>query len=411
MPVDGESLIAAFEQAWQQGETDLSQYLASQVEHVPTNWLWELAMIDLEFRWKQTSQGHIFHDALGGQPRVEDYVRALPNQAWRTPPNFAAAEEYRVRRIWGDRPHHDHYLARFPAHLLTLPALLQAIDQELAADHPALAPPWLFPHALLPPDPRAPLPSADYLLQKHVGTGGMGKVYQAWQISLDRPVAVKALLKSRQYDAATVERFLQEGRVLAKLRHPHIVGVQGCGRFPGGGYFLVMDWIDGQDLAQHLQAGPWEISAAARLTCTVAQTLEFAHQHGVIHCDLKPANLLLDKAGQVFVSDFGLAHLLQADVPTLPAGGTWSYLAPEQATGETLTPAVDVYGLGGLLYHLLSGNPPRTSTQSLNITPHPLPSTTPTQLSNLCFRCLSFSPSLRPPTAQAVADELLDWLT
>jgi RNA polymerase sigma factor (sigma-70 family) len=212
-------------------------------------------------------------------------------------------------------------------------------------------------------DPRAPLPWSDYLVQEHLGSGGFGKVYRALQKSLGRPVAVKALRKSRQHDPQAVEQFIQEARVLARLRHPGIVGIQGLGRFPGGGHFLVLDLIEGEDLQRRIERERPSIDEALRITIAVAEAIQYAHEHGVIHGDLKPSNVLVDRVGGVYVTDFGLARLLPSatsdDAPSEFPGGTLAYLAPEVARGEAARESVDVYGLGALLYALLTGQRPR----------------------------------------------------
>jgi len=274
------------------------------------------------------------------------------------------------------------------------------IDLELAADGAAVADQRkTFQVAM--PDVRAPLPWSDYLIQQHLGTGGMGKVYRAKQRSLDRLVAVKALLKARQSDPRAVEQFLLEARIVGGLRHPNIVGVHGLGRFPGGGYFLVMDYVDGQDLAARLRCGPVSIAEAVRITADVAGAIHYAHQNGVIHCDLKPANVLVDRTGRVYVTDFGLAALVTR-LPSVIVGGTHGYLAPE-AAGSLCEPtvAIDVFGLGALLYALLTRSIPGEIVGT-----HPWTPTVPEWLQAVCARCLDREPSNRYASAADVQEAL-----
>jgi len=260
------------------------------------------------------------------------------------------------------------------------------IDRELAADS-AVAVSRRPKLQVAIPDVRAPLPYSDYLIQQHLGTGGMGKVYRAMQRSLDRPVAVKALLKSRLSNPRAVEQFLQEARIVGSLRHPNIVGVHGLGRFPGGGYFLVMDFVQGEDIAAKLRGGPVSIADAVKITADVAGAIHYAHQQGVIHCDLKPANVLVERSGRVYVVDFGLAALVKC-APSVVDGGTHGFLAPEVAASSCEpTVAIDVFGLGALLYALLTGKPPHERASPLL-----LPPTMPEWVRAVCARCLDPEP-------------------
>jgi DNA-directed RNA polymerase specialized sigma24 family protein len=256
-------------------------------------------------------------------------------------------------------------------------------------------------------DPRAPLRYSDYLLEKLLGAGGMGKVYEATQRSLGRRVAVKSLLKSRQADPRAVEQFLREGQVLASLRHPNIVGFHGLGRFPGGGYFLVMDLIEGRDLQSLLGGGPLPVDRAVQIVRTVAAAVGHVHHHGVIHCDLKPANILLDKSGQPVVTDFGLAQLVKREAIVI--GGTSGYMAPELVEERIrLSPAVDVYGLGALLFALLTGMPPGPAELCL---PSQRRNDIPPPLDLVCRRSLCRDPAKRLQNVQeftAALDDCVD---
>jgi serine/threonine protein kinase len=204
----------------------------------------------------------------------------------------------------------------------------------------------------------APLRYADYVLEKLLGAGGMGKVFRAREKGSGKTVAIKALHKSRQAEKRAVERFVQEAKILGRLRHPNIVGVRGLGRFPGGGYFLVMDHVDGVDLQTRLKSGLFSWSDTVRIVTAVASAIQYAHDRGVVHCDLKPANVLLDASGRVFVTDFGFAFLVAADAVHCGIGGTAGYIAPELLLGQSLpTPAADIYALGKLTWMLVAGAP------------------------------------------------------
>lgn len=254
----------------------------------------------------------------------------------------------------------------------------------------------------------------------------MGKVYRAWQQSLARPVTVKALLKSRQHDAEAVERFLLEGELLRRLQHPNIVGVHGLGRFPSGGYFLVLDYIDGQDLARWIEPQLPEIRRSAEIAIAICDAIQYAHQQGIVHCDLKPGNVLLDKNENVFVTDFGLAQLLShnaSDKQSFAAGGTLGYMAPEQLniSPSNFNPTIDIYGIGAILYSLLTGHAPIEAddidaTVELLTSGEPLtkPSAwredVPVDLEAICLRCLDKDPSRRFSSAADIAAALQSWL-
>ncbi len=183
-------------------------------------------------------------------------------------------------------------------------------------------------------DPRAALSYSDFRLERLVGSGGMGKVYRATQHSTGRRVALKSLLKSRQADTNAVEKFLQEGEILASLNHPNIVRFQGIGRFPGGGYFIAMDFIDGSDLQSRIVTRPFTADEAVRIVGIVSRAIAHAHERGIVHGDIKPANILVDPSDRVHVTDFGLARFCGPSpaVPPWLIGGTAGYIAPKFAT-------------------------------------------------------------------------------
>jgi serine/threonine-protein kinase len=205
---------------------------------------------------------------------------------------------------------------------------------------------------------------SDFILERLLGSGAMGKVYRARDKRSGNIVAVKSLHKSRQTDARAVGQFLREAQILASLSHPGIVGVRGLGRFPGGGYFLVMDYMDGTDLEARLRSGPLPLHEATAIVTQVASAVAYAHAHGVVHCDLKPANILLDGEGRAVVTDFGFAWLTIKDPRRIVGaiGGTTGYIAPEVLFGRRQpTPASDIYALGVLLWVLVTGIVPMDS--------------------------------------------------
>ncbi|RCS54256.1 hypothetical protein DTL42_03675 [Bremerella cremea] len=271
----------------------------------------------------------------------------------------------------------------------------------------------------LPPfgDRIATLSWQDYILKQHIGSGGFGKVYRAIEKRRHRTVAVKSLHKRHQTNPFALGQLIRESQLMAKVCHPGIVGLHGLGQYPGGGYFLVMDWVDGENLQQRIDRAALPVSSAIRIVRHVAVAIAAAHRSNVIHGDLKPSNILLSRQNTVYVVDFGLASLHSQIVDTPPVrGGTLAYLAPEQLTSSAADFTVDVYGLGGLLYALLTGKPPRCGEPiailsaleqgDLPLAPASLGMTLPTSLETFLMRCLATNPSERPSSAQQFLHEL-----
>src|SRR5256884_258130 len=202
----------------------------------------------------------------------------------------------------------------------------------------------------------------DYELLEEVGRGGQGVVFRARQKSLNRTVALKVISLGQWASKAHLKRFRLEAEAAARLEHPGIVPIHEVGERDGSCYFS-MKFVEGGQLDEVVRRAPMSIRRAVELMANVARTVHYAHEHGILHCDIKPGNSLLDAKGEPHLTDFGLARLVQSDstvTRTLEVLGTPSYMAPEQAVGNNaaVSSITDVYGLGAVLYQLLTGQPP-----------------------------------------------------
>jgi WD40 repeat protein len=264
----------------------------------------------------------------------------------------------------------------------------------------------------------------DYELIDEIARGGMGVVYQARQISLNRIVALKMILAGQFASDDDVKRFHSEARAAANLEHPGIVPVFEVGRHEGQHYFT-MGYVRGQSLAARVALGPLPPNEAARIIAIAASAVQHAHQHGIIHRDLKPGNILIDEQGLPRVTDFGLAKRVTDDSGVTVTGqilGTPSYMPPEQAAGrmDAIGPASDVYALGAVLYTLLVGRPPfqaagpvETLMQVIQREPfsaRKLNADVPVDLDTIALKCLEKDPQRRFASASELADELQRYL-
>lgn len=260
----------------------------------------------------------------------------------------------------------------------------------------------------------------NYRVLEVLGRGGMGVVYKAWQANLDRVVAVKVLSAGAHAGAAELERFKREAMMAGRLQHPGIVAIHDWGEDEGVPFFS-MEYVPGKDLARVVaESGPMESRRAAGLVLSVANAVAYAHQHQVLHRDLKPQNLLLNAQGTVKITDFGLAKPLDSGLSLTDTGlvlGTAGYMAPEQERGlATIGPAVDVYGLGAVLYHLLTGRAPFVGNamgdvlaqvrSAEPISPRRLNPGVPPDLETICLACLEKEPRRRYASAPELAEEL-----
>ena len=265
----------------------------------------------------------------------------------------------------------------------------------------------------------------EYELMEEIARGGMGVVYKARQVKLNRTVAVKMILAGQLAGEDAVKRFYTEARAAAGLHHPNIVAIHEVGEHDGQHYFS-MDYVDGESLAARIGRGPLPAREAAELLRKVASAISFAHVENVIHRDLKPANILLDREGEPHVSDFGLAkHTAKSEDATdqsLTATGqvlgTPSYMPPEQAAGKSaeIGPHSDVYSLGAILYCMLTGRPPFQAASAMDtlmqvlqsepVSPRSLNQAVPVDLNTICLKCLEKDPARRYASSAEFAEEI-----
>jgi serine/threonine protein kinase len=264
----------------------------------------------------------------------------------------------------------------------------------------------------------------DYELFEEVGRGGQGVVFRARQKSLNRIVALKVIGLGQWATKAHLRRFRLEAEAAASLDHPCIVPIYEVGERNGQCYFS-MKFVEGGQLDEVVKPAPLSIRQTVELIAKVARTVHYAHEHGILHRDIKPGNILLDAKGEPHLTDFGLARLVESEstvTRTLEVLGTPSYMAPEQAVaGNTpVTKATDVYGLGAVIYQLLTGHPPfaggttyETITLLLEDEPR-LPRLwnpkVDRDISTICLKCLEKNPQRRYASALAVAEDLERWL-
>src|SRR6058998_1795135 len=264
----------------------------------------------------------------------------------------------------------------------------------------------------------------DYELLEEVGRGGQGVVFRARQKSLNRTVALKVISLGQWASETHLKRFRREAEAAASLDNPGIVPIYEVGERDGSCYFS-MQFIEGGQLDEVVRREPMAIRRAVELIAKVARTVHYAHEHGILHRDIKPGNILLDGKNEPHLTDFGLARLIETEstvTRTMEVLGTPSYMAPEQAVGnnDAVSSVTDVYGLGAVLYQLLTGQPPfagGTTYETIKL----LLDTEPRQprllnpkidrdLSTICLKCLEKDPKRRYTSALALAEDLERWL-
>lgn len=426
-----EQIIREFEQAWLAGQfPDIAKALPNDVP-ARAAILPQLVLADLEFRLKRREP-----------VRVETYLQRFPELSSNSPAvrEFVAAE-FHLRRRFEPLLSPAEYQRRFPQFADLIGNLTddssdaygtQMFRLETVAgtktDNVLLQSGDSITMFRSQDDPITDAGDiadwSDLEIREEIGQGGMGRVYLAWQRSLERIVAVKVLRSFADLPADAHVRFRREAIAAAQLHHPNIVQVFSIGEIAGVPFY-VMEHVAGGDLARRLNGQRWPARGGAQLIETLARALHVAHQQRLLHRDLKPSNILLTSEGIPKVGDFGLAKRLDQSPDRTTREtlmGTPSYMSPEQAVGEseTLTPATDVYSLGAILYELLTGQPPFVGGGSLQVldrvrtaepmTPRRLVTQVPADLETICLQCLRKEPSRRYPTALALAEDLRRFL-
>jgi WD40 repeat protein len=368
-----------------------------------------------EQRLDEVIAAYLEADRLGQQPDPQEWLARHPDLA------------DGLRSFFADRAHFQRQAAAMPA-----PAPVVN-----PADLPTLAPYQATAVGVL----GTVRYFGDYELLEEIARGGMGVVFKARQVSLNRTVALKMILAGQLASATDVQRFHQEAEAAANLDHPNIVPIYEIGEHEGQHYFS-MKLIEGSSLVTHMPAFQAKRGGAVQLLATVARAVHYAHQRGILHRDLKPANVLLSfsreppaSAGGALaggsrlndcvplVTDFGLAKRVEGDKELTHSGaivGTPSYMAPEQATARKgLTIAADVYSLGAILYELLTGRPPFKAETPLDTVlqlldreperPRTLDPRINRDLETICLKCLEKDPHKRFGSAEALAEDLERW--
>lgn len=350
-----ESLIQ-YEACWTSGQApELSEwyvrtldrmYELRDLKQVKQQILFEFLAIDFEYRTRNQGERESLQTPLDLEQM--DLVRDVfgSRADW---PDELVAEEYRMHRRTQALPatSRSSKIRDFVA--VSRSSCLLRVDLELARETKSV------PHRFvaLPRDSRATLDARDFTIKSHLGSGGMGKVYMAWSSILGRHVAIKFLRKDLLRDPRAIEQFVEEAVVLSQLRHPGIIGIHGLGQSKHGSYFLVTDLILNGDLSQLMSRLLIDDMQVVRWGVEIATALELVHANKIIHCDLKPANLLLKEDGSIVITDFGLAVRISNETAT-SVGGTRVYMAPEQINPQLgeIGPWTDIYSVGQVLKRL-----------------------------------------------------------
>ena len=437
------ALAAELLRHWRIGQRPSVEAFAAEWDVRAPHELAAIVRADLRERWRR-----------GERPEASEYVDRFPQL--REDPDLVVDllyAEFLAREELGDEPALDEFEARFPDQAGALRLQIEfhralklheaappAADTRRSEIGPAATVPAGVPGGSRLPDLRP-----HYEITAEIGRGGMGVVYRANQVSLNRLVALKMVRAAEHASPELLARFRAEAEAVARLHHPQIVQIYDYGEHAGAPY-LALELVEGKTLAAALDGNSWPVPQAAQLIQTLARAVHFAHQQGVIHRDLKPANILVAEGtgdrrqetgsnatnlspvtcslspGSLKIADFGLAKVFGDGQPsnteTGAILGTPCYMAPEQAVGRSqeIGPATDVYALGAILYELLTGRPPFQAASTLEtlqqvvayepVPPRRLRPRLPADLATICSKCLSKEPRQRYASAEELADDL-----
>jgi len=384
----------------------------------------------------------------GRRPRIEEFLGEATRQRRSLLLRELLQVEGELRLGQGEKPAAEDYRHRFPENLELLVAVFGPASGGLTTDggapggraarsSPDNARQAHGGETTAQPDADAPAPATspgadakgnfgDYQLLEKIAQGGMGIVFKAKQISLNRIVALKSILAGQLAAEEDVRRFYREAEAAANLHHPNIVPIYQVGVYRGR-HFFSMAYVEGSSLATKIAGGPLPQREAADMARQIAEAIHYAHERNVIHRDLKPANVLLDARSRPMITDFGLARKLEIDSSLTVTGqvmGTPSYMPPEQAAGkgqgDEIGPAADVYSMGAILYCMLTGHPPfqasnmmetiRQVLERMPVAPRELNPEVSRDLETICLKCLEKSPSRRYATAAELAADLSRWM-
>lgn len=385
-----------------------------------------------------------FESSLGGRPVIESYLDRVSEDLHPVLLRELLLLELEARMKRGESPDIRDYEQRFPAHADVVSEAVRVAWSESKVDQPTAAMPastdlgtsakrtGAATHtkqettrggrrlraSSTDPEVQPLRRFGDYELLDEIARGGMGVVFRARQLSLNRIAALKMVLAGTLASEEAIARFMSEAEAAAQLDHPGIVPIYEVGQ-EGEEPFFSMGYVDGPSLAGMLALGPLTANEAARMIGKISEAVEYAHQHGVIHRDLKPSNILVDESGRPRITDFGLAKLDGADQQLTTTGqviGTPGYMPPEQALGDEVDERADVYAMGALLYAQLTGRPPHQAATAVDtlravverepVAPRRLVRGVPRDLETICLKAISKNPARRYQTASEFLNDI-----